>query len=85
LPDEVSIIFDKKLIEYGFIPELTKDSLYKFIVDANKIFDVSDDFPRINPHNVNSSISMVRYSIDLSQCIDFETKLEDIYITEGCS
>jgi hypothetical protein len=85
LPDEVSIMFDKKLIEYGFIPELTKDSLYKFIVDANKIFDVSDDFPRINPHNVNSSISMVRYSIDLSQCIDFETKLEDIYITEGCS
>ena len=71
-------IFDNRLIEYGFIPELIESSLFKFIVDKRKVFYISDEFPKILPQSVSSQILTVKYSIDLLQCSGFEIDIEKI-------
>ena len=71
--------FDNKLLEYGFIPEIVKTPLYKFISDKNRAYFISDDFPKISPFNVRSQIQNVKYSIDLLQCVDYEIEKENIF------
>jgi len=77
---EVRDIFDNRLIEYGFIPELIESSLFKFIVDKRRAYYVSDSFPKILPPTVASQILTVKYSIDLLQCDEFEIDINKIEI-----
>jgi len=77
---EVSDIFDNRLIEYGFIPELIESSLFKFIVDKRRAYYVSESFPKILPPTVASQILTVKYSIDLLQCYEFEIDINKIEI-----
>jgi len=69
-------MFELKLIEYGFIPEIIKTPLYNFIVDTEKVFLVSDDFPRILPKIIKSQITSIKYSIDLTKCKEYEVNIE---------
>ena len=69
-------MFELKLIEYGFIPEIIKSPLYNFIVDVKKVFFVSDEFPRILPKTIQSQITSVKYSIDLTKCEEYELEIE---------
>lgn len=75
-------LFEAKLLEYGYIPELIKESLFKFIVDKTKIYNVSNDFPRIISENVHNHISSVKYTIDLSLCKEYELDT-DSFLGEG--
>jgi hypothetical protein len=77
--NEMLDLFENKLIEYGYIPEINKEPLQKFILDKQKVFCVSDSFPKIVPKNVKSQIPSVKYSIDLSQCYEFEVELKVIH------
>jgi len=77
---EVRDIFDNRLIEYGFIPELIESSLFKFIVDKRRTYYVSESFPKILPPTVASQILTVKYSIDLLQCDEFEIDINKIEI-----
>ena len=77
---EVRDIFDNRLIEYGFIPELIESSLFKFIVDKQRTYYVSESFPKILPPTVASQILTVKYSIDLLQCDEFEIDINKIEI-----
>jgi hypothetical protein len=70
---DVLNIFDVKLLEYGYIPELIKEPLIKFLVDKIKIYHVSEDFPKIRPADIHSHISFVKYSIELTMCQEFVT------------
>ncbi len=74
--NEIIELFENKLIEYGFIPEIIKVPLQKFILDKQKIFNVSDSFPKISPKNIQSQIILVKYSLDLSLCSDFEIEFK---------
>ncbi len=71
-------VFDNKLIEYGFIPEIINSNLYSFIIDKVRVFHVSDDFPKIIPLNVKNQIIDVRYRIDLYHCDEFEVSINEI-------
>lgn len=75
-------LFESKLIAYGYVPELINDELHSFIVDNQRLFTVTDTFPRITPKDVRDPIASVSYSIDLSKCLDYETNLED-FNSEG--
>ncbi len=75
---ELQHIFDNKLLEYGFIPEIIKTPFFKFIVDKNRAFFVSDEFPKISPIHVKSQIIKVKYSIDLLQCSEFEIEIDSM-------
>ena len=72
-------IFDMKLAEYGYFPELSNDIFNKFITDSIKIFSVEEEFPRIVPHKIKSQIIALKYSVDLSKCIEYEVEAEFIF------
>ncbi|MCH8034842.1 MAG: PD-(D/E)XK motif protein [Bacteroidetes bacterium] len=71
-PNDYINIFDTKLMDYGYIPEIITEPLYKFFVDTKKVFFVSDEFPRILPDSIKNQITSVKYSIDLSKCSEYE-------------
>lgn len=73
---EIMDLFEYKLIEYGYIPEIINQPLHKFIIDKLKVFYVSDSFPKISSDNIKSQITSVKYSIDLSQCSNYEVELK---------
>lgn len=69
--------FEEKLIEYGYAPHMIQTTLYGFIVDKNRVFSVSDDFPKIRHNCVMHGIADVKYSIDLLECETFESDIEN--------
>lgn len=77
-PEDLLNTFENKLLEYGYVPEIVKTPFFKFIVDKNRAFFVSDDFPKISPLHVQNQILNVKYSINLLQCKDFEVKVDSI-------
>lgn len=77
-------MFELKLIEYGFIPVLIKNPLYNFIVDSEKVFLVSDEFPRILPKTIQNEITSVKYSIDLTKCDKHEQNIKTFLNVHNC-
>jgi len=77
--EDVQNLFDNKLLEYGFIPEMLKTPFYSFIVDKIKAYYVSENFPKIFPEHVKSQILQVKYSIDLVKCNEFEVDIKTIF------
>jgi len=73
---EILQIFEHKLMKYGFILEILKEPLYKFILDKMKVYIVTDEFPKITQESIKSQILSVKYTIDLSQCSEYEIKTD---------
>ena len=73
---EMLELFEMKLLEYGYMPELIKDHFYNFVIDKQKVFKVTDNFPKLDINNLKEGIISVKYSIDLSMCSDFEVDLD---------
>ena len=78
--DSIEIIdtFEYKLIEYGYIPELVKEPLQRFIVDRVKAYHISNGFPRISITELKSQIIDIKYVIDLSKCDSFEVQINSL-------
>lgn len=74
--NEVIDLFENKLIDYGYIPEIHKGPLHKFTLDKLNVYYVSNSFPKIN--DVTNQIVEVKYTIDLSRCSEFEVKLSTL-------
>ncbi len=77
-PNEIFDLFESKLAQYGYIPELIKEPLLKFITDKSRAYAVTDEFPKIDSKDIHSQIISVKYSIDLSRCAEFETDLNSV-------
>lgn len=77
--NEINDVFENKLLEYGYFPEIIEFKEYKFLIDKIRTFKVTDDFPKITPNNINHLITNVKYSIDLHYCEEFEIAIEDIF------
>lgn len=71
-------LFERKLIEFGYMPGMIYDVLYKFVVDSLRGFSVESAFPRILPHQTPSEILAVNYTIDLQLCTRFEIEVNNI-------
>lgn len=72
-------VFNLKLTDYGFIPELESDPYKKFLIDSIKAFTVTSDFPKLTPPLIPTQISKVKYSIDLSSCGRFEVDITKVF------
>jgi len=72
-------IFETKIADYGYFPEISEEPLNKFITDTVKIFSVEEEFPRIVPHKIKSQIVTLKYSVDLSKCLEYEVKAQVIF------
>lgn len=75
-------IFNLKLTDYGFIPELENEPYVGFLIDTTRVFRVNADFPKLTPSMIPSEIPRLKYSIDLSLCDDFEVKFSSIFMKE---
>ncbi len=71
-------LFNLKLVDYGYIPELQKDSYASFIVDNFRIFSVGENFPRV-PIGLPNEIVKLNYTIDLSKCGNFEINIIEVF------
>lgn len=71
-------LFENKLAQYGYIPEILKEPLIKFVSDKIRAYFVTDQFPKIDAKNIHPQIVSVKYAIDLSRCTDFETDLTSL-------
>lgn len=73
-------ILELKLFEYGYIFGVSdKKKLNKFIVDSEKGFSVIEGFPRIKSKDIVKQITSVKYSLDLSQCVDYQISMDNIF------
>ena len=70
--------FEKSIMDFGYMPGVNYDQMYKFRVDGYTAYLVKDDFPRIVPGDIASEIVGVNYSIDLALCNRFETDIHQI-------
>lgn len=77
-PDNISNIFESKLMSYGYVQELIKESLIEFIADNVTTFFVTEDFPKIETRNLKTQITSVKYTIDLSKCVEYEIDVNSI-------
>ena len=57
--NEMMTVFENKLMEYGYIPEIVKEPL-------QKLFLISNAFPKIVRKDIGNIIVDVKYSIDLT-------------------
>ncbi|QUH26419.1 PD-(D/E)XK motif protein [Serpentinicella alkaliphila] len=73
--NETINMFEDRLIEYGYVPELNNEPLKKFILDKLKVFCVMPCFPKISSNVVSSHIVSVKYTIDLTKCNEFEINI----------
>lgn len=73
-------LFESKLMNCGYIPEMLKEPLIKFKIDKNRAYAVTQEFPKIDPTALHRQIVSVKYSIDLTQCAEFEIELSSIAV-----
>ncbi len=68
-----------KVFQYGWIPHHTKLEKISFLVDSEEIYEVTDDFPKIDIESVDYRIVEVSYKINLSKCDKFKREAIDIF------
>lgn len=73
-------VFNLKLIDYGYIPELENEPYVSFLIDNTRVFRIKDDFPKLIPPMIPAEILRVKYSIDLSLCNGFEVDFNSIFM-----
>lgn len=70
--------FINKVEEYGYIPEIPQDTLSRFLLEQVSGFEVRDGFPKIALEHVSPLITNMKYSIDLSGCLQFKVSINSI-------
>lgn len=70
--DAARELFEAKVGQYGFVPELNTGELVKFVADAQRFYLIAESFPRIDPGQLAGEITAVKYAIDLARCVRFE-------------
>lgn len=70
--DAVKELFEAKVGQYGFVPELNIGQLVKFVSDARRFYLIAESFPRIDPGLLAGEIIAVKFAIDLARCGRFE-------------
>lgn len=70
-------LFERKLMEYGYIPMLNP-LLEKFKIDKSKAFEVKEAFPKLTATVVDSRILSVKYILDLSRLNEFEVDYRNL-------
>jgi hypothetical protein len=71
--------FIEKVERYGYIPEIHKDSLYKFGLEQVIIYEIKEGFPKINLDQFSPWIKEAKYSIDLTGCSEFQVNIKEIF------
>lgn len=66
-------LFEYKINQYGFFPNIIDIELFNFKIDNFKIYNVTEEFPRIDQEQIKNGIVKLKYGVDLNFCKIFET------------
>jgi hypothetical protein len=72
------IEFINKVEEYGYFPEIPQDTLSRFLLEQVSGYEVRDGFPKLALEHVSPLITSMKYSIDLSGCLQFKVSINSI-------
>ncbi|MFC3199887.1 PD-(D/E)XK motif protein [Parapedobacter deserti] len=72
-------LFENKVISYGYMPDMNDNTLIKFTIDNLRVFEITDDFPRLVPQHVPSEIIKLNYTLDLELCKKHERLTSAIF------
>jgi hypothetical protein len=72
--------FINKVEDYGYFPEIPKESLSKFLLEQVIGYEVREGFPKIALENVSPLIPNMKYNIDLSGCSKFKVGINSILL-----
>ena len=68
----------QKVEQYGYIPEIHKDSLSRFGFEQMNGYVVKEGFPKLHTDQISPWIKEVNYSIDLTGCSEFKVNIDTI-------
>lgn len=71
--------FRMKLFEVGWIPNYADHRIEKFIIDSETIYFAGEKFPMIKRNDIDIRIKDIRYRIDLSQCEEYITNVNELF------
>ncbi len=69
-------IFENLLAEAGYM-DLPEYDEKNYLVSKESIFEVKDDFPRLQADNIPNGIISIQYKIELKECKPFEIAISD--------
>ena len=75
-------MFNIKLIDFGYIPEIETEPYAKFLIDTVNVFQVTENFPRLIPQMIPLEITSLKYIIDLSICTAFLSTFSSLFAEE---
>ncbi len=76
--DELFVLFENKLFEYGYlIKSETPSWLINLVIESLNIYEVRDSFPRLK--NLDSRINNVKYTINLEGCDEYITETKNLF------
>ena len=86
LDQQSSILFEDKLMEYGYL-EVHRDryGYSKYSLRNVQFYEVRDGFPRITEQNIMQGIKEVSYSISMDACLPYVVSPDNLFrnIEEG--
>ena len=65
------ILFEKKLLLYGYDYNINENELFQFVIDKSTFYKIVDPFPRILSKQIPAEIISLNYSIDLTTCQNY--------------
>ena len=74
-PSDIDI-FENLLAEVGYmnLPEYSEKS---YLISKESVFEIRDDFPRLQAKNMPTGIISIQYKIEIKECQPFSITIED--------
>lgn len=77
LPDSNDLdVFENLLSEVGYM-DLPEYDEKNYLISKESIFEIKDDFPRLQADSIPNGISSIQYKIELKECKSFEILISD--------
>jgi hypothetical protein len=75
-------MLEQKISQYGYHELIHKDQLIKFNIDKISVYEIRNDFPKINIKDIPEGIENLKYQIDITKCENFEVSLDSCFLKE---
>ena len=72
----MQLLVENLLAEVGYmnLPEYSEKS---YLISKESVFEIRDDFPRLQAKNMPTGIISIQYKIEIKECQPFSITIED--------
>lgn len=75
-------ILDYKLNQYGYYELVHKEQLFKFNIDKISLYEIKEEFPKVDINNIPEGVNNLKYKIDLTKCKEFQVSMDSYFSKE---